>query len=87
VSLAIVAFEAYVALDAFPVRAPVNVVAATDVRPARVVEVAPKAIEVEPIVTVLFVSAPFGIAVNEAPEPEKVAAVTVPVSLTVTDEF
>jgi hypothetical protein len=44
-------FVAVVAVVALPVRAPTNVVEVTEVKPAKVVELAPNEIEVEPIVT------------------------------------
>ena len=45
-------FVDFVAVLALPVRAPTKVVEVTDVRPARVVDVPPSEIAVEPIVTV-----------------------------------
>jgi len=48
-----------VAVLALPVRSPVNVVAATEVRPAKEIAVAPKDTVVLPIVTELFVSEAF----------------------------
>lgn len=70
--------EILVAVDALPVNAPVNDVDVTDVNPASVVLVAPSAILVDPIVNELFVKAPFGIEVRDAPEPLNVPAVIVP---------
>ena len=58
---------AVVAVEALPAKAPVNVVADTEVNPDNEVEVAPKEIEVEPIVTLLFVKALFGIPVKLVP--------------------
>jgi len=56
-----------VAVLELPVSAPTKVVDVTDVRPANVVTVAPSATLVEPIVTLLFVSAPFGIPLKFVP--------------------
>jgi len=50
-----------VAVDALPVRAPVNPVEVTEVKPAKVVTVAPRETAVEPIVTELFASLEFEI--------------------------
>jgi hypothetical protein len=44
-----------VAVDALPVNAPVNPVEDTEVKPAKVVEVPPNAVDVEPIVIVFVV--------------------------------
>lgn len=74
-----------VAVDALPVRAPTNDDDVTEVNPTSVVDVAPSAMFVEPIVTELFVSAllgifdraPLGIFVSPEPEPVKVVAFTV----------
>jgi hypothetical protein len=63
---------------ALPVRAPTNVVEVTEVRPARVVTVAPRAMFVEPTVSELLTRPLFGMLVSEAPEPEKSVAVRVP---------
>ena len=72
-----------VAVLALPVSAPVKVVLETDVNPDRVEALAPKAMLVLPTVIVLFVSAPFGMLVNPAPDPTKpVPAVIVEVELT-----
>jgi len=68
-----------VALLALPVKAPVNPVEVTEVKPANVVTVLPKLTAVDPIVTLLLVSAPFGIFVKPAPEPAKEVAVNCPV--------
>ena len=68
-----------VALVALPVNAPLNVVAATDVKPAKVSDVAPSAMLVEPIVRELFVNAAFGILVNPAPLPANPVEVNIPV--------
>ena len=46
-----------------------KLVEVTDVNPANVVDVPPNEILVEPTVTELFVSAPFGILVSPAPDP------------------
>src|SRR5271157_5712736 len=56
-----------VAVLELPVSAPTKVVDVTEVRPANVVTVAPSATLVEPIVTLLFVSAPFGMPVKLVP--------------------
>src|SRR5579859_721312 len=61
----------FVALDAdeaLPVSAPTNDVDVTDDNPAIVVAVPPKATGVEPIVTLLLTSAPFGMLVMLVPE-------------------
>ena len=58
---------ALVAVEALPVNAPTNVVDVTDANPANVVTVAPNETAVEPIVTWLFVSPPFGIPVKLVP--------------------
>ena len=55
---------AKVAVDAVPVKAPTNVVDVTEVKPARVVEVPPNDVEVEPIVIALLVKEPFPILLN-----------------------
>ena len=78
----LVAVVADVAVFALPDNEPVNVVEVTDVNPANVVDVPPRAIFVEPTVTELFVNAPFGMLVNEAPEPLNVPAVIVPAIVT-----
>ena len=78
--VAFVAVVADVAVEALPVKAPTKVVDVTEVRPANVVTVAPKATEVEPIVTLEFVSAALGILVRLAPEPLKIVALNVPVN-------
>jgi hypothetical protein len=49
-----VRFAFVVTVEALPVNAPTNVVDVTDVNPANVVELAPNAIAVEPIVVLLF---------------------------------
>lgn len=59
-------FVAVVAFVALPVRAPTNVVEVTEVKPAKVVELAPKEIEVEPIVTVEL--AKFALVIPAVPE-------------------
>jgi hypothetical protein len=58
-----------VAVDALPVRAPTKEVDVTEERPARVVEVPPRAMDVLPIVTASVVSAT--VAVPE-PVPSKI---------------
>ena len=63
----LVAVVADVAVLALPVNAPVNVVAETDVSPAKAVAVAPSDIPVEPIVIELFINAPFGIPLKFVP--------------------
>jgi len=77
--VAFVAVVALVAVEALPVKSPTKVVEVTEVRPANVVTVAPKATEVEPIVTLEFTNAAFGMLVNEAPEPLNPVAVKTPV--------
>ena len=67
--------------DAVPVKAPVKPDELTEVNPTRVVAVPPRATFVEPIVIDEFVRAEFGIEVSEAPEPENVPPVTVPVTV------
>ena len=52
-----------VAVEALPVKAPINVVEVTEVSHASVVLVPPRDIEVEPIVIVLFAKLPLAIAV------------------------
>jgi len=73
-----------------PVRAPVNPVDVTDVRPARVVDDAPSAIAVVPTVTLELVKPAFGIVATEliTPDEEVVTypdvvsgSVTVPVNV------
>lgn len=68
-----------VAVEALPVSAPVNPVDVTEVKPARVVEEAPSAIAVVPIVVVLFVRAELGIFDNVFVEPEMLLFVKVSV--------
>ena len=75
----LVALVEVVAVSALPVNAPIKLVAVTEVSPANVVEVPPKAIFVLPIVTELFVNAPLGIFVKDAPEPLNKVALNVPV--------
>jgi len=70
----VVNVAAEVAVDALPVRAPVNPVEVTDVNPARVVLEAPSAIAVVPTVIELFTSLVLAI------EPANIVLVTVPVS-------
>ena len=70
VFVALVAVVAVVAVEALPDKAPTKVVDVTEVRPAKVVEVPPKLIAVDPIVTLELVKAELGIEVKPAPEPE-----------------
>ena len=70
VFVALVAVVAVVAVEALPDKAPTKVVEVTELRPAKVVEVPPKLIAVDPIVTLEFVRAELGIEVRPAPEPE-----------------
>jgi len=89
--LATASFVAVSALPVtLPVSAPTNPVDVTDVRPARVVAVAPSAIFVEPTVKLGLVNPEFGIVDTEliTPEPEVVTypdvvngSVTVPVNV------
>ena len=77
-----------VAVEALPVSAPVNPVEVTDVKPARVVDEAPSAIAVVPIVVVLFVRAAFEIFDNVLVEPDmllfvKVSVVARPINVSV----
>ena len=57
----VLAFAHFEAVDALPDKAPVKVVEATEVRPAKVVDVPPNEIAVEPIVTDEFANELFGI--------------------------
>ena len=66
------------AVLALPVKAPVKPVDVTLVKPANVVDVAPNAVDVEPIVTVLLDSLLLAI------DPANIVLVTVPVSPIVT---
>ena len=77
--VAFVALVALVAVEAFPVKAPTKVVDVTEVKPANVVTVAPKATAVEPIVTLELTKAPLGMLVRLAPEPLNPVAVKTPV--------
>ena len=77
--VAFVALVALVALVAFPDKSPTKVVDVTEVRPAKVVDDAPRAIVVEPIVTLELTKAAFGMLVKAAPEPLKPVAVKMPV--------
>ena len=70
VFVALVAVVAVVAELALPVKAPTKLVDVTELRPAKVVEVPPKLIAVDPIVTLELVRAELGIEVKPAPEPE-----------------
>ena len=69
VFVAFVAVVAVVAVLALPVNAPTNVVDVTEVRPAKVVDVPPKLMAVDPTVMLEFVRAELGILVKPAPEP------------------
>ena len=77
--VALVAVVAVVAVLALPVKAPTKVVEVTEVSPAKVVTVAPKATAVEPIVTLELTNAPLGMLVRLAPEPLNPVAVKSPV--------
>ena len=77
--VAFVAVVALVAVEALPVKAPTNVVDVTEVKPAKVVDDAPKAIVVEPMVTLELTRAAFGMLVRFAPEPLNPVAVRMPV--------
>ena len=77
--VAVVAVVAVVADEAFPVNAPTKVVEVTLVKPAKVVTVAPRATDVEPIVTLELTKAPLGMLVKLAPEPLNTVEVNVPV--------
>ena len=77
--VAFVALVALVAVVAFPDKSPTKVVEVTEVRPAKVVDDAPKAIVVEPIVTLELTRAAFGMLVKAAPEPLNPVAVKMPV--------
>jgi hypothetical protein len=79
VFVAFVAVVALVAVEALPDKAPTKVVEVTEVRPANVVTVAPKATAVEPIVTLELTRAAFGMLVRLAPEPLNPVAVKMPV--------
>ena len=79
VFVAFVALVAVVAVLALPVKAPTKVVEVTEVSPAKVVTVAPKATAVEPIVTLELTNAPLGMLVRLAPEPLNPVAVKSPV--------
>jgi hypothetical protein len=72
VSSVIPVLVAFVALVAFPDKAPVKVVAVTEVSPARVVEDAPRAIAVVPTVTEEFVSPAFGMVATDPRTPPEV---------------
>ena len=78
VFVAFVAVVADVAVLAFPVSAPTNVVLVTDVNPAIVVAVPPKLTAVEPMVMDELVSAALGMLVRLAPEPLNVVAANSP---------
>ena len=77
--LATVAVVAVVAEVALPDKAPTKVVDVTLVRPANVVELAPRAIAVVPTVIDELLRAELGMLVKDAPEPLKTVAVSVPV--------
>ena len=74
-----VAVVADVAVLALPVKAPTNVVEVTELSPAKVVTVAPKATAVEPMVTLELTNPPLGMLVKLAPEPLNIVADNVPV--------
>jgi hypothetical protein len=78
--VALVAVVAVVAVDALPVKAPTKVVDVTLVKPANVVELAPREIAVVPTVIEELLSAELGMLVKDAPEPLKTVAVRVPVN-------
>ena len=75
----LVALVALVAVEALPDKAPTKVVDVTEVRPAKVVADAPKAIVVEPTVTLELTRAELGMLVRLAPEPLNPVAVKMPV--------
>ena len=77
--VAFVAVVAVVAVEALPVNAPTKVVEVTEVNPAIVVVVLPRAIEVLPSVKLELVRAELGILVRLAPEPLNTVEVNVPV--------
>ena len=77
--VALVAVVAVVALVALPDKAPTKVVEVTEVSPAKVVTVAPKATAVEPIVTLELTKAALGMLVRLAPDPLNPVAVKTPV--------
>ena len=77
--VAFVAVVAVVAVEALPVKAPTKVVDVTEVKPANVVTVAPKATAVEPMVTLELTRAELGMLVKLAPEPLNPVAVRMPV--------
>ena len=75
--LIVLAVCSVVAVDALPVKAPTNVVDVTELNPAKVVTVAPRETEVEPIVTALFVSDALAMLLNVLEEPLIVLLVNV----------
>ena len=77
--VAFVAVVALVAVEAFPLKEPTKVVDVTELKPAKVVAVAPKLIDVEPTVTLELTKAEFGMLVRLAPEPLNPVAVKTPV--------
>lgn len=77
--VALVAVVAVVAVVALPDKAPTKVVEVTEVNPAKVVTVAPKATVVDPIVTLELTNALLGMLVRLAPEPLNPVAVKIPV--------
>ena len=77
--VAFVAVVALVAVEALPLKEPTKVVDVTELKPAKVVAVAPKLIEVEPTVTLELTKAEFGMLVRLAPEPLNPVAVKTPV--------
>lgn len=83
---ALFAFVAVVAVSAFPVSAPTKVVDVTEVRPARVVDDAPREIAVDPIVTDEFVSPAFGIVATDERTPDALV-VTYPAVVRLVSRF
>ena len=77
--VAFVALVALVAVEALPDKSPTKVVDVTEVRPAKVVDDAPRAIVVEPMVTLELTRAAFGMLVRLAPDPLNPVAVRMPV--------
>ena len=77
--VAFVAVVAVVADEALPVKAPTKLVEVTEVKPANVVDDAPKAIAVVPTVTLELFKAELGILERLAPEPLNPVAVKMPV--------
>lgn len=77
--VAFVAVVALVAVEALPLKEPTKVVDVIELKPAKVVAVAPKLIDVEPTVTLELTKAAFGMLVRLAPEPLNPVAVKTPV--------